>query len=189
MQLASERFQTSTAPSDVLLAQELINTRPPDGTGLADLLATTDSAQDWLDAVIAARTDGTQEALALRVRNRDLIELRELRTVVESSVARDGTQQRALRGGLQLSAHEGGGVGVGVPTATPAAWYEAMLLEDSLRAELLGGWPRLKLCANPACRVAFYDRSRNRAGVWHNVERCGNKINLRNHRARRAAEV
>jgi predicted RNA-binding Zn ribbon-like protein len=37
--------------------------------------------------------------------------------------------------------------------------------------------------------VAFFDRSRNNSGVWHDVAACGNAINLRASRARRRARA
>jgi predicted RNA-binding Zn ribbon-like protein len=43
------------------------------------------------------------------------------------------------------------------------------------------------VCRNPRCRVAFYDRSRNNSGVWHDVRTCGNAANLRAHRERQRA--
>lgn len=50
-----------------------------------------------------------------------------------------------------------------------------------------GSWARLKLCRNAECGSAFYDRSRNNSGVWHDVRSCGNTANLRAYRARRKA--
>jgi predicted RNA-binding Zn ribbon-like protein len=50
-------------------------------------------------------------------------------------------------------------------------------------------WRRMKLCGNGRCAVAFFDRSRNNSGVWHDVAACGNAINLRASRARRRARV
>jgi predicted RNA-binding Zn ribbon-like protein len=47
----------------------------------------------------------------------------------------------------------------------------------------------LKVCRNPRCRVAFYDRSRNNSGVWHDVRTCGNAANLRAHRERQRANL
>jgi len=35
--------------------------------------------------------------------------------------------------------------------------------------------------------VAFFDRSRNNSGVWHDVKFCGNAANLRAFRARQRA--
>jgi len=42
-----------------------------------------------------------------------------------------------------------------------------------------GTWPRLKACAQPACRAAFHDFSPNRSGVWCEMRRCGNRIKVR----------
>ena len=60
--------------------------------------------------------------------------------------------------------------------------------------DLAGGWvsllrrshpPRLKVCANDACRRAFYDASRNRSRRWCDGARCGNRERVRRHRAAR----
>lgn len=48
-----------------------------------------------------------------------------------------------------------------------------------------GTWSRLKVCVNPACRWAFYDRSRNQQGSWCDMAVCGNRIKNRQLRARR----
>jgi len=52
------------------------------------------------------------------------------------------------------------------------------------RTALADTWRRLKVCRNPRCQVAFFDRSRNNSGVWHSTKVCGNVENLRAHRAR-----
>jgi predicted RNA-binding Zn ribbon-like protein len=67
-------------------------------------------------------------------------------------------------------------------------------LADGLLALLLiirdaqadGSWDRLKLCANPDCRWAFYDRTHSRRGAWCDMASCGNRLKNRNLRARRA---
>lgn len=51
-------------------------------------------------------------------------------------------------------------------------------------ARIDGTWPRLKLCANPDCGLAYYDRSRNRAARWCSMRRCGNRIKAREARDR-----
>ena len=47
-----------------------------------------------------------------------------------------------------------------------------------------GTGPRLKACANPDCRWAFYDRSHSRAGAWCDMATCGNRIKNRRLRQR-----
>ncbi len=70
----------------------------------------------------------------------------------------------------------------------------AQTLADGLLGLLLiirdaqtdGSWDRLKLCGNPDCRWAFYDRSHSRRGAWCDMASCGNRVKNRNLRARRA---
>ena len=53
-----------------------------------------------------------------------------------------------------------------------------------LRSPLADTRRRRKICRDPRCGVAFYDRSRNNNGVWHDLKTCGNAANLRSCRAR-----
>jgi predicted RNA-binding Zn ribbon-like protein len=72
--------------------------------------------------------------------------------------------------------------------------HPASRLADGLLGLLLiirdaqadGTWERLKLCGNPDCRWAFYDRSHSRRGAWCDMATCGNRHKNRNLRARRA---
>jgi predicted RNA-binding Zn ribbon-like protein len=63
------------------------------------------------------------------------------------------------------------------------ALFEILLIVH--RAQQDGSWARLKLCANPECRWAFFDRSRNQQGNWCNMAVCGNRLKNRQLRARR----
>jgi predicted RNA-binding Zn ribbon-like protein len=47
-----------------------------------------------------------------------------------------------------------------------------------------GSWSRIKICRNPACRSAFYDRSRNHSAVWCRMAECGNLMKARRFRQR-----
>jgi predicted RNA-binding Zn ribbon-like protein len=47
-------------------------------------------------------------------------------------------------------------------------------------------WKRLKGCRDETCRVAFYDKSRNRSRAWCSMEVCGNREKARSFRARHA---
>jgi predicted RNA-binding Zn ribbon-like protein len=53
----------------------------------------------------------------------------------------------------------------------------AHALEDS-------SWRRVKACRAPDCMWAFYDRSRNRSGVWCEMAVCGNRTKVRAYRQR-----
>ena len=45
-------------------------------------------------------------------------------------------------------------------------------------------WKRLKTCRDEQCRVAFYDKSRNRSRAWCSMEVCGNREKARSFRQR-----
>lgn len=53
-----------------------------------------------------------------------------------------------------------------------------------LEAMREGTWTRLKVCANDACRWAFYDHSRARTGKWCSMEICGNRAKQKAWRSR-----
>jgi predicted RNA-binding Zn ribbon-like protein len=50
-------------------------------------------------------------------------------------------------------------------------------------------WKRLKTCRDETCRVAFYDKSRNRSRAWCSMEVCGNREKARNFRHRHATSA
>jgi len=50
-----------------------------------------------------------------------------------------------------------------------------------------GLWLRLKTCRDPNCGWVFFDRSRNRSGVWCEMAVCGNREKARRYKARRRA--
>jgi predicted RNA-binding Zn ribbon-like protein len=50
-------------------------------------------------------------------------------------------------------------------------------------------WKRLKGCRDETCRVAFYDKSRNRSRAWCSMEVCGNREKARSFRARHTAKA
>jgi predicted RNA-binding Zn ribbon-like protein len=47
-----------------------------------------------------------------------------------------------------------------------------------------GSWTRLKACADPSCRWAFYDSSRSHRRHWCSMEVCGNRNKVRAYRSR-----
>ena len=48
-------------------------------------------------------------------------------------------------------------------------------------------WQRMKACADPTCRWAFFDRSKNRSGHWCDMSTCGNRNKVSAYRKRQAA--
>lgn len=60
-----------------------------------------------------------------------------------------------------------------------AATFAAMAEED---------WTHLKLCGSPACRWAFFDRSRNHSSRWCTMASCGNRAKAKRFRQQRRVE-
>jgi predicted RNA-binding Zn ribbon-like protein len=58
----------------------------------------------------------------------------------------------------------------------------ARALGDVYTAMWTGLWARLKVCQNDACGKAFYDGSKNHAGVWCSTRTCGNRMHARTYR-------
>ncbi|MES1246804.1 MAG: CGNR zinc finger domain-containing protein [Actinomycetota bacterium] len=51
-----------------------------------------------------------------------------------------------------------------------------------------GTWPRLKACRREVCQWLFYDRSRNRSGVWCSMAVCGNRTKTAAYRRKARTE-
>ena len=183
--LAGARLDLDPAPGGLILAQDLVNTSLLDpAMGLPDLLATVEEAQAWLDAALEAWARATSSpAATVTLSPADLPRLRALREAVralvlgrEAAAVPSQTVELELRGGAVTY------------RATGAGWrvVAALVHTELLLAQHTGALERFRSCANPACGAAFYDRTRNGSRVWHDPRTCGNVMNLRASRARRA---
>ena len=181
---ASDRYRLTAAPGGLALVQDFLNTVAISDYG-PDLLADTAEAQQWARGAVQAwaATRGTEEQ-APTLSNMDVAKLRTLRGAVADllvgrqpaadEIEAKSTFALSADGELRLA-----------PIGRGWLWLASVLWAEILLAQRTGGWRRLKQCHNPACRSAFYDRSKNNSGVWHNVKTCGNAANLRASRARR----
>ncbi|WP_236950350.1 CGNR zinc finger domain-containing protein [Mycobacterium sp. MS1601] len=61
-----------------------------------------------------------------------------------------------------------------------------VIVETVATSVAAGKWHRLKLCASPDCRWAFYDTSRSGGGRWCSMDVCGNRHKTRTYRRSRA---
>ncbi len=68
------------------------------------------------------------------------------------------------------------------PGAAGVAGALAGLLVPVANALADGSWQRVKACRAADCKWAFYDRSRNRSGVWCEMAVCGNRTKVRTYR-------
>lgn len=73
--------------------------------------------------------------------------------------------------------HDGSGVDAALSTIARDA-IELLLLRDG----------RLRRCEGPECALIFHDESRPGARRWCDTSRCGNRVNTRSYRQRRAME-
>ena len=92
----------------------------------------------------------------------------------------DGASKRAQ---LRL-AFSADGVARPAPDASGVDGALGRLLAVVAEAQADGTWSRMKACPADTCRWAFYDRSRNRSGVWCNMAVCGNRAKVRGYRER-----
>ncbi|MEU8935069.1 CGNR zinc finger domain-containing protein [Streptomyces sp. NPDC048409] len=192
---ATTRYGLEPAPGGLAFVHDLLNTRPAGRPRTPDLLETVEDAQSWLDQALASWSAATgRPAPAVGLTAEDARSLRDFRQDLQRSLharhgdpaAEPGTAASLLTLPTALRLDEHGVVrveprGSGWRRAASLALIEAY---DAQGADTLR---RLKACRNSRCQVAFYDRSRNNSGVWHDVHVCGNAANLRTYRARKRA--
>jgi len=96
--------------------------------------------------------------------------------------------ERTARDG-ELAVHFTGAGAVSVaPGASGVAGALSKLLVPVAAGLADGSWTRVKACRAATCQWAFYDRSRNRSGVWCDMAVCGNRTKVRAYRSRGTAK-
>jgi predicted RNA-binding Zn ribbon-like protein len=131
----------------------------------------------------APRVSARQHAEAIRLREA-------LRNLMLSNNggdfdARAGAELErvACAGDLSIHFDRDGAVGVR-PGEAGFAGAMAALLTPIAAGAADGTWRRVKACRADDCHWAFYDRSRNRSGVWCDMAVCGNRTKVRAYRTR-----
>ncbi|MFE2061349.1 CGNR zinc finger domain-containing protein [Streptomyces sp. NPDC059467] len=192
---ATTRYGLEPAPAGLALVQDLLNTRSAGKPRRPDLLQTAEDARTWLDQAMRSWSDATRRpAPGIELTAEDVQGLRDFRDdlgrIVQAPAgdpapgSGPATSLLTLPTGLRLDEH---GVIHAEPRGTGWRQPASLALIEAYQAQSTDALRRLKACRNPRCSVAFYDRSRNNSGVWHDVRVCGNAANLRNHRARQRA--
>ena len=193
----ASHIEDKLAPMPLLRVQAFVDTLDTDlGT---DVLARPEEARAWLADAGLRVTDPDRPDPGFAD---DLRLAREVRESTRALIGRNSSDEPLTDDELaplekvlgqaqpRLDVAADGRVRLGPdPDALPAR-----ALADGLLALLLivrdaqadGTWDRLKLCGNPDCRWAFYDRSYSRRGAWCDMATCGNRLKNRNLRARRA---
>ncbi len=173
-------------PHDLELVIDFVNTLDPEeGT---DALATPRGLGAWLTERgllndRGARLTASEQKLATRLREA----LRALMLKNNGSpadpAAAEELDRTARRGQLEVHFTADGSVALR-PAAAGVPGALAALLVPVADATGDGSWRRVKACRAPDCQWAFYDRSRNRSGVWCEMAVCGNRTKVRAYRAR-----
>ena len=128
---------------------------------------------DWLTA---------HELTATATRPADLAAATALRTALRQAIAGDTSTTAALADHpLRLVTDPTGGLRIAARSGLP--WLD-VIVETVATSAARGDWKRIKLCAAPDCRWAFYDTSRNGRGRWCDMEVCGNRHKTRTYRER-----
>ena len=189
----ASHLEHKLAPPPLLLVQAFVNTLDLDLR--TDVLAHADEARAWLaDAGLLDPGQADTDFAA------DLRLARDVRESLQAMIAHNTDGKPLTEAGLRplqqvtqqakprLEVTADGQVRLRTrPPAQRLADGLAGLLLTIRDAQADGSWDRLKLCGNPDCRWAFYDRSHSRRGAWCEMASCGNKLKNRNLRARRAA--
>ena len=137
-------------------------------------LASPQALSDWLTAHELTPTATMRPA--------DLTAATALRTALRQAIAGNTSATTALEDHpMRLVPDPTGGLRIAARSGTP--WLDVIVETVALSAAR-GDWKRLKLCAAPDCRWAFYDTSRNGRGRWCDMEVCGNRHKTRTYRER-----
>jgi predicted RNA-binding Zn ribbon-like protein len=190
MQPSQALHEDKPAPQPLLIVQSFVNTRDLEfGT---DLLADAATAGEWLRESGLLGPEGTADAAELRA-------AREFREGIRALLAHNGRGAAPAASDLgpleaaarasrpRLTIDPAGRVELGPGPGGKLAEGLTRLLLIIRDAQRDGTWSRLKVCGNPDCLWAFYDRSHSRRGAWCEMASCGNLIKNRNLRARRGA--
>jgi len=173
--VAAIDYETEPAPGRLELVRAFANTVDPEHgreamhsqAQLRDLLVSLGLLAE------GARVTSNDLAAALDLRDR----IRAL-ALANNGVPTDVS----LEAELVVRVDDGGGV-----LQAPAHDVDGALAElvgIVYTATVDGTWPRLKACRRDVCRWLFYDRSRNRSGVWCSMAVCGNRTKTASYRSR-----
>jgi predicted RNA-binding Zn ribbon-like protein len=190
----ASHVEDKLAPMPLLRVQAFVDTLDRDlGT---DVLAHADEARAWLADAGLRVPDPDRPDTGFAA---DLQLAREARESIRALIGRNTGHEPLTDGELaplekvlgqaqpRLDVAADGQVRLGpiLPTrALTDGLMELLLIVRDAQAD--GTWDRLKLCGNPDCRWAYYDRSHSRRGAWCDMASCGNRVKNRNLRARRA---
>ncbi|GAA1299148.1 CGNR zinc finger domain-containing protein [Pseudonocardia xinjiangensis] len=193
---ATDRYGMDAAPGGLAFVQDLLNTFSAGKPRKPDWLEDLGAAQVWLDAALSGWSRATgRRAPVVELDDRDRESLHDFRGSLRRMLARQGDGASPGPGSpafpsmaASMRVDESGTI---TTEAAGTGWRRvaSLALIECFEAQQTDALRRLKICRNERCACAFFDRSRNKTGVWHDVRVCGNATNLRAYRARQRAQT
>jgi predicted RNA-binding Zn ribbon-like protein len=168
------------APPGLQLTQQVVNSIPRTPESI-DPLDDVENAQGWLEVLVerwAAVHGGAVPEITVTARG--LTRARRLRSAIHDALTRESAP--CLTAAIDVSI-EGDQVAI-VPKGSDGNWLESAISAELLLAQQDDTLRRLKLCRNPLCQSAFFDRSKNNSKVWHDTAKCGAPAYMREYRKR-----
>jgi predicted RNA-binding Zn ribbon-like protein len=180
---------TAKTPHDLDLVIDYVNTLDPDE--LTDAFASPEELGRWLvdRGLLSAPYLPLREAdrrEAVRLREALLALMLAHNGLPSDAQASQVLEEVARRGELGVRFRSDGSAPL-APKARGLAGALAQVVVPVAEAARDGSWQRVKACRADDCQWAFYDRSRNRSGVWCDMAVCGNRAKVRAHRRRASA--
>jgi predicted RNA-binding Zn ribbon-like protein len=146
-----------------------------------DELATWLSDQGLVDDLVEPSSQEHADALAVREAIRELL-------LANNGVDADAATASRTLEDAGRKAHLGVRFEDGRPVLAPegdgASAAIGRIVASVAELAPTDEWKRLKTCRDETCRVAFYDKSRNRSRAWCSMEVCGNREKARSFRER-----
>jgi predicted RNA-binding Zn ribbon-like protein len=152
-----------------------------DSISSPDELATWFSEQGLVDDLVEPSDQEVADARAVREAIREL--LLENNGVDGDSAAASKTLEIAGRDAHLMVRFENGRPLL-APDGDGARAAIGQIVATVAQLAPTDEWKRLKGCRDESCRVAFYDKSRNRSRAWCSMEVCGNREKARSFRER-----
>lgn len=172
------------------LVRDYVNTLDFE-TGI-DRIATPDELAMWLSeqGLVDDLVEPTEQELADALAVREAI--RELLLANNGVEADEGAASKTLEDAgrkAQLGVRFEAGRPVLAPESDGTRGAIGRIVATVAEVAPTDEWKRLKGCRDENCRVAFYDKSRNRSRAWCSMEVCGNREKARTFRHRHTASA
>ena len=151
-----------------------------------DELATWLSEEGLVDDLVEPTDAEHADALAVREAIRDLL-LANNGVAADAGTASKTLEEAGRKAGLGVRFQDGRPVLAPDDDGTRGAIGRIVATVAELATT--DEWKRLKGCRDDHCRVAFYDKSRNRSRAWCSMEVCGNREKARSFRERHSASA